>query len=96
LAKREGLTEEAIDRVADYAAGDFPPRTQLALRFADRFAEDHQAIDDTFLGQLRAQFSEPEIVELGLAVGTFLALGRLIHIFDLHYQPEPDGAPGLG
>ncbi len=96
MAKREGLTEEEIDRIADYEAGDFPPRTKLALRFADRFAEDHRAIDDAFVSQLRASFSEPEIVELGLAVGTFLSLGRLIHVFDLHYETDQDGAPGLG
>lgn len=86
MAKREGLSEQAIDRIAEYETSDFPPRTKLALRFADRFAEDHRSIDDRFFGELRGLFSEPEIVELGLAVGTFLALGRLIHVFDLHYQ----------
>ncbi len=96
MAKREGLTEEEIDRIADYEAGDFPPRTKLALRFADRFAEDHRAIDDAFVDRLRVSFSEPEIIELGLAVGTFLSLGRLIHVFDLHYETDQDGTPGLG
>lgn len=92
MAKREGLSEAAIDRIGDYEHAGFPERTTAALRFADRFAEDHRSIDDAFLAELRRHFDEPEIVELGLAVGTFVSLGRLIHIFDLHYGPAPDPA----
>ena len=85
MAKREGLTETAIDRIADYEASDLPERTKLALRFADRFAEDHRSVDDDFFAELRTAYSDAELVELGLAIGAFLSLGRLIHIFDLHY-----------
>lgn len=88
MAKREGLTEAEIDRIADYEFADFPERTRLALRFADKFAEDHRSIDDAFFAELRQAFSEAEIVELGLAIGTFVALGRLIYIFDLHHGSE--------
>ena len=90
MAKREGLSEAEIDTIAGYEAGDFPDRTKAALRFADRFAEDHRSIDDEFFAELRRHFSEPELVELGLAIGTFLSLGRLIHVFDLHYESAPE------
>jgi alkylhydroperoxidase family enzyme len=92
LAKREGLSEAAIDRIGDYEDAEFPDRTKAALRFADRFAEDHRSIDDAFMAGLRGHFSDPELVELGLAVGTFVSLGRLIHVFDLHYGAAPDPA----
>lgn len=93
MAKREGLSEAAIDRIGNQASGaDWPPRTRLALQFADRFAEDHRSIDDAFLDELRRAFSEPEIVELGLAIGTFLSLGRLIHVFDLHSGKSAEAA----
>ncbi len=39
---------------------------------------------------LRAQFTDAEIVELGLATGAFLALGRLHRAFDI--APMEDGA----
>lgn len=88
MAKREGLSEAEIDRISLYASADFPDRTKAALRFADRFIEDHRSIDDDYLAELRSVFSDAELVELGLAIGTFLSLGRLIHIFDLHYGPD--------
>ncbi len=55
----------------------------MALRFAERLAYDPHQIDDEFFEQLRGHYSEPEILELGWAVGSFLFRGRLNVAFGL-------------
>ena len=47
-------------------------------------------MDNEFMTGLREHFSDAEIVELGLATGAFLALGRLHRAFDI--APMEDGA----
>jgi hypothetical protein len=40
-------------------------------------ATDHLAIDDAMYDELRINFTEPEIVELGMTVAFFVGFGRL-------------------
>ena len=53
--------------VADFA--DFGEREQLALRWAHAIAWDSSTADDDLWTGLHANFSEPELVELGCAIG---------------------------
>jgi hypothetical protein len=46
-------------------------------------AVDHQSIDDAFFGRLRAEFSDAEIVELGMAIGQYIGFGRLLKVLDV-------------
>jgi alkylhydroperoxidase family enzyme len=52
----------------------FPQREQLALRWAQAIAWDSDLADDALWDALHAEFSEPELVELGCAIG--FALGQ--------------------
>ena len=45
---------------------------QLALRWAQAIAWDAELADDAFWQRLHAEFSEPELVELGCAIGFVL------------------------
>jgi alkylhydroperoxidase family enzyme len=47
----------------------FGEREQLALRWAHAIAWDSSAADDDLWTGLHAHFSEPELVELGCAIG---------------------------
>lgn len=47
----------------------FSPREQLALRWAQAIAWDADLADDALWEELRAEFTEPELVELGCAIG---------------------------
>jgi hypothetical protein len=47
----------------------FSEREQLALRWAQAIAWDSDLADDALWQQLHAEFSEPELVELGCAIG---------------------------
>jgi len=53
---------------------DFPPRDRLALRWAYAIVWDSDLADDALWEELHAEFSEPELVELGCAIG--FALGQ--------------------
>ena len=58
-------------------------REALASEFAERFATDHLNMDDELWERLHASFSDDELVELGLCVGSWLAFGRLNRVFDV-------------
>jgi alkylhydroperoxidase family enzyme len=51
---------------------------------------DHVNIDQELFDDLREHYSEEQIVELGWAIVSYLASGRLIHTFGL----TPDGGQG--
>ena len=53
--------------VADFAC--FGERERLALRWAHAIASDSSTADDDLWAGLHARFSEPELVELGCAIG---------------------------
>lgn len=50
-------------------SGKFTPREKLALRYADAIMYDPAQADDAMWAALRAEFSEPELVELGYWIG---------------------------
>ena len=58
-------------------------REALAAEFAGRFATDHLEMDDALWDRLHAAFTDDELVELGLCVGSWLAFGRLNRVFDV-------------
>ena len=60
------------DDVMDFAK--FTPREQLALRWTQAIAWDADLADDELWAALHREFSEPELVELGCAIG--FALGQ--------------------
>lgn len=79
-----GLTEEKISQVQSWQDQTvFSERERLAFEFADRMALDHKSIDDDFFSRLRGQFSDPEIVELGMMIGQYIGFGRLLMVLDL-------------
>ena len=47
----------------------FTPREKLALRYADAIMYDPAQADDAMWAALRAEFTEPQLVELGYWIG---------------------------
>lgn len=64
-----------------YEGGGRNERETLAAEFATRFASDHLAMDDGLWDRLHAAFSDDELVDLGLSVASWLALGRVNQVF---------------
>jgi AhpD family alkylhydroperoxidase len=79
-----GATEELYEHVgAAHAHGDYTDRERLAIEYAERFALDHQGIDDELFSRLRAQFADDEILDLTICCAAFLGLGRLLAVLDI-------------
>jgi alkylhydroperoxidase family enzyme len=58
-------------------------RERIAAEFAERYAESHLSMDDAFWMRLHAAYSDDELVDLGLCVASWLALGRFNQVFDI-------------
>ncbi len=74
--KSDAVTEEDIACMATDCAS-FTPAERAALRYAELFAGDYLAIDDTDFLQLGDFFSTAQVVELGLYCALMLAGGRM-------------------
>ena len=78
------MTEELIAALPQYQASElFTPREKAAIRFADILAGDHRRAAPELFDALREHFTEPEILELGWRIVTFVGYGRFIHVLGL-------------
>ena len=67
--------------VADWRTSEaLTDRERLAAEFAQRFALDHQAMDDEFWASLRPAYAEDELADLIICCGMFLGLGRAMAV----------------
>ncbi|MFE8014282.1 carboxymuconolactone decarboxylase family protein [Streptomyces antibioticus] len=84
--ERDGLKveEEFAGAVAEWRTTDaFDERTRLAAEYAERYALDHHNLDDEFWDRMSARYSQAEIVELTMSLGSWLAFGRLNRVLGL-------------
>ena len=75
----DGVTEDAVcslERPAE--APDLSAAERSALNFADLFATNHLAIDDSVYEDLRTHFTEDELVELGVHCAINVGFGRMV------------------
>ena len=83
-----GLTEYKIDQL-DQDENQFSSRERLALSFAEQMAVRHHEVEDSFFEELRSEFSDPEIMELGMMIGQYIGFGRLLQVLDLEDKSCP-------
>ena len=82
-ARAGGATEELYAHVGEPDAAPYTERERLAIEFAERFALDHQGIDDAFMARLRGAFSDAEVLDLSVCCAAFLGLGRLLAVLGI-------------
>jgi len=83
-AAEKGLTEDRISHIPQYRTDPaFSPRERLAMEFAELMALDHKSIGDDFFQRLRAEFTDAEILELGVATAQYIGMGRLLAVLDV-------------
>lgn len=97
--ERDGqkVEEGFADAVTQWRTTDvFDDRTRLAAEYAERYALDHHGLDEEFWSRMTARFTQVEIVELSMSIGSWLAFGRLNHVLGLdvmcvlpQHQPQP-------
>lgn len=84
--ERDGhkVEDDFPDAVEHWRTTDaFDERTRLAAEYADRYALDHHGLDEEFWGRMTAHYSQTEIVELTMSLGSWLAFGRLNRVLGL-------------
>ena len=102
VARQQGLDETMAAKADRYEASDLSERHKVALRLADAMMTQPGAIDDSLRTQVRAHFSEDEIIELTLDVMKWnaqkisVALGtdfevRPGQLADLHFDEKGHG-----
>jgi len=89
ICKKLGWTEDQIHHLADYEIhGDFTLAEKLALRLAEQMTLNERALSDEELEDLRAHYSECEIVELMAAIGLFNYFNRFNNLLDMESTPQ--------
>lgn len=77
-AVADGVTEGLVCSLErPQEAENLSAAEKAAIRYGELMATDHLAIDDKVYADLRAHFSEAQIVELGMTVAFFVGFGRL-------------------
>ncbi|MFF0431375.1 carboxymuconolactone decarboxylase family protein [Streptomyces sp. NPDC004327] len=80
----EKVEEAFADAVLQWRTTDaFDERTRLAAEYAERYALDHHHLDEEFWARMTAAYSQVEIVELTMSLGSWLAFGRLNRVLGL-------------
>ncbi len=80
-AQANGIDDGFYSEVAAWATSSkLSEREALAAEFAQRFALDHQSMDDAFWSRMHAAFADDELADLVICCGTFLGLGRAMAV----------------
>ncbi len=78
------MTEEMIDKIHDHRNSDLPERTKAALDLTEDFIMNHaRSVDDEFMDRLKEHYTEDEIVELTIAIGTWDSVHKFNNVFDI-------------
>jgi alkylhydroperoxidase family enzyme len=87
LAEAEGLTRRECDALADWQRSSFfDERERAALAFADEMTSSVQVSDAAF-ADVERHFSERQIVELAVLIGTYNMHNRVFAALEI--DPEP-------
>ena len=77
----EALTEDDFANVTNWRTyPGYSDRDRLAVEYAERFALDHLNLDDEFFARLRGAYSDPEVLDLTVCIGAWIALGRTMSV----------------
>jgi uncharacterized peroxidase-related enzyme len=93
LARGLGWTDDQLAHLAEWPQRpDFTPAEKAALRLAETVTRDANAVSDEQFAELRAFYSEGEIVELLCAIGLFNYFNRFNNA--LKMEPTKPGEGG--
>ena len=88
LALAEGLSIAECDALADWrATGLFDARERAALDYAEAMTLTTSVSDDVFAA-LRRHFSDREIVELSVLIGTYIMHNRVMKALAIDLEPD--------
>ncbi len=79
----ETVPDDFADSVAQWRDSTLDDRVTCAIEYAERFVTDHHGIDDEMWSRLHSHFTDAELVELTMCIGSWLSFGRLNRVFGL-------------
>ena len=82
-----------VEKVRDYENSDLPDRTKAALRLADELVRERPRVGEAFYAELRAHFSDDEILDLGMCMAFALCWQRFIEAFGIVPDQWRDWSP---
>jgi alkylhydroperoxidase family enzyme len=87
-AADEGIDDGFYGELANWRASEaLTDRERLAAEFAERFALDHQTMDDEFFDRMRTGFADDELADLVICCGMWLGMGRAMAVVGV---PAPE------
>lgn len=84
--ERDGVkVEDGFDAaVAQWRTAEaLDERAKLAAEYAERYALDHHGLDTEFWTRMLGCYSQAEVVELTMCLGSWLAFGRLNRVLGI-------------
>jgi alkylhydroperoxidase family enzyme len=79
------LTEDDYANVAQWATWPgYSPAERTAIEFAEKFAIDHMKLDDSWIKEAKQHYTDEQLHGMALMIGTWIALGRMQTVFDIH------------
>ena len=80
VARKSDRVSEADIACLSWDDPRYSPAEQAALRYAELFAADHFAVDETVFAELERHFTTAQIVELNMFAALMLAGGRMTYV----------------
>jgi alkylhydroperoxidase family enzyme len=80
------VDEDLYANVENLAYDGYNDQERLAIEYAERFAYDHLRLDDEFWARMHVAFSDQEVLDLTICVGSFIALGRTLVVLGLDHE----------
>ena len=94
-ARQKGATEAQIAAAkGDFENGSFSEAEKLGFRCAERLHRSPKEIDEGFFSQLKAVYSDSQIVELVATAAAFELFPRLIEALQIPVTPLPPQVSG--
>jgi alkylhydroperoxidase family enzyme len=84
--REHGVDEDLYANVENLAFEGYSEQERLAIEYAERFVYDHLRIDDEFWARMHAAFSDQEILDLTICIGSFIALGRTLVVLGIGHD----------
>ncbi len=92
-AKQKGASDAQIDAAkTDYESGPFTDAEKLGFRFADRVHRSGADVDDALFAQLKAGYSDQQLIELAAAAAAFEFFPRFVDALRIPTTPIPSSA----
>lgn len=96
-ARQKGATEAQLAAVkADFESGPFSDAEKLGFRCAERIHRSPTEIDDGFFAQLKAAYSDSQIIELVATACAFELFPRFVDALRIPLTPPPASTLPIG